>query len=379
MILSSRVLVWFGLISYPLYLWHWSLLSFAQILESEFPSWKIRAAAVAISIVLAWLTYQLVEKPIRSGKQGKAQAIILAVLMTAVGSAGYYCFEKDGLKFRAAEQVAGLNDFEESPRQRCNAFTGDNYNNDFCNVGTSNISEPHIALIGDSHANAYTSMLTDYGRHDSGFPSYIQFGLALCPPLNDYGPDYCRTFTRKVFDLLSKHDEIKTIILAAEWNDYFVGSANENPLVGKWIRSRWRSHAESAESFKIALQQTIRDYRSIGKNIIVLLTVPEGSNPRSCLIRPVRLTDKNSCNISRKTANEFDGKYRDFMIPLLRSENVPYFDPFEYLCDDKSCKTADGYKILYADDRHISAFGGEYLARKGGRRLKEIFKFDSPR
>ncbi len=67
-VLSNRILVWIGLISYPLYLWHWPLLSLARIVEGDTPPRQIRIAAVAISIVLAWLTYLLIEKPVRSGK-----------------------------------------------------------------------------------------------------------------------------------------------------------------------------------------------------------------------------------------------------------------------------------------------------------------------
>jgi peptidoglycan/LPS O-acetylase OafA/YrhL len=66
-ILSNQVAVWFGLISFPLYLWHWPLLSFARIVESEVPSRNIRLAAVVLSIVLAWLTYKFVERPLRFG------------------------------------------------------------------------------------------------------------------------------------------------------------------------------------------------------------------------------------------------------------------------------------------------------------------------
>ena len=69
-VLSNRVLVWFGLISYPLYLWHWPLLSFIRIAGGQTPLLEIRIGAVLLSVILAWLTYILVEKPIRSGKHG---------------------------------------------------------------------------------------------------------------------------------------------------------------------------------------------------------------------------------------------------------------------------------------------------------------------
>ena len=62
-ILSSRTLVWLGLISYPLYLWHWPLLSLERIIEGEEPSIELRIAAVSISIALAWLTYTFLNGP----------------------------------------------------------------------------------------------------------------------------------------------------------------------------------------------------------------------------------------------------------------------------------------------------------------------------
>lgn len=68
-ILSNKIAVWFGLISFPLYLWHWPLLSFARIVESKAPSLRMRSLAVVLSVVLAWLTVRVIEKPFRIGNQ----------------------------------------------------------------------------------------------------------------------------------------------------------------------------------------------------------------------------------------------------------------------------------------------------------------------
>jgi peptidoglycan/LPS O-acetylase OafA/YrhL len=103
-VLSHKVAVWFGLISFPLYLWHWPLLSFARVIEGEVPSRNIRIVAVCLSIVLAWLTYKLVERPIRFGGKAETTVTILIILMFVVGIIGYNTYARDGLKFRAVNK-----------------------------------------------------------------------------------------------------------------------------------------------------------------------------------------------------------------------------------------------------------------------------------
>lgn len=93
--LSNKVLVWFGLISFPLYLWHWPILSFTRIYENEVPSAYIRITAVFISILFAWLTYKLIETPIRSGKHGKVTVVILCCLALIIGSSGFIVYKND--------------------------------------------------------------------------------------------------------------------------------------------------------------------------------------------------------------------------------------------------------------------------------------------
>ena len=51
----NPIAVWFGLISYPLYLWHWPILSFIQIIDSEALNLSLRIFVIFLSIVLAFL------------------------------------------------------------------------------------------------------------------------------------------------------------------------------------------------------------------------------------------------------------------------------------------------------------------------------------
>jgi peptidoglycan/LPS O-acetylase OafA/YrhL len=358
-VLSSKLLVWIGLISYPLYLWHWPLLSFAHILESETPTLNIRIVAVTISILLAWLTYILIEKPIRFGGHGKEKAITLLALMVVVGFVGYIDYKGDGLKFRDAEKVTRINSFGYPYKQSCEALTGDR-GDDWCNSGTSNNGNPKIVLIGDSYSNSYSTMFNAYAKNNANVPIFIQFARGECPSLNDYGPEYCKEITAKIFDYIKSHSEVEKVVLASEWPAYFHDRT-------------WADHHENTETFKAAFEKTIRDYQSIGKQLIILLAPPFGSNPRSCIVRQVRLTDKNICNLTKDEALANDENYRDYLLPKLRAGNISYFDPFIYFCDNEHCKITDGKKIFFTDLTHLSTFGGEFLANKGKDKLDELF------
>lgn len=108
--LSNRVLVWFGLISFPLYLWHWPLLAFCRIVEGGIPSPQVRIAAILTSIGLAWLTFTFVEKPIRRFKHDRMAAFVLLLFLVFTGFGGFVCYEWGGFKYRSSLSSTSLNE-----------------------------------------------------------------------------------------------------------------------------------------------------------------------------------------------------------------------------------------------------------------------------
>ena len=105
-LLSHRIMVWFGLISYPLYLWHWPLLSFARYMEAM--TIGVRLIAIALAISLAWITYRLIEHPMRFGKQNRTKIVTLTLLMAVLAGVGYAIFLKDGLPSRYPDEIRKL-------------------------------------------------------------------------------------------------------------------------------------------------------------------------------------------------------------------------------------------------------------------------------
>jgi peptidoglycan/LPS O-acetylase OafA/YrhL len=117
-VLSSRLLVWFGLISFPLYLWHWPLLSFAHILEGSTASPTTLSLAVVTSVLLSWLTYKFVERPLRLSGYNNKKTTALTALMLVFGITGYATYLNDGFKSRLNDRAEFAEYFENSLPQR---------------------------------------------------------------------------------------------------------------------------------------------------------------------------------------------------------------------------------------------------------------------
>lgn len=117
-VLSNRIFVWFGLISFPLYLWHWPLLSFAHILEGSTVSPTTLSLAVVTSVLLSWLTYKFVERPLRLGGYNKTKTTALIVLMLFFGITGYTTYVNGGFKSRLKDREEFAEYFENSLPER---------------------------------------------------------------------------------------------------------------------------------------------------------------------------------------------------------------------------------------------------------------------
>lgn len=101
----NRLAVWFGLISYPLYLWHWPILSYLHIMEDGIPHRDQRILGVFLSVVLAWATFKYIEKPIRFGSASKTKrTIALSVGIFFIGLVGLWGSTLD------LKETKGIND-----------------------------------------------------------------------------------------------------------------------------------------------------------------------------------------------------------------------------------------------------------------------------
>ena len=254
-VLSNRVLVWFGLISFPLYLWHWPLLSFARIVWSTIPSRGMRISAVIISIVLAWLTYQLIEKPIRFGIPSRTKPLLLLTSMIVVCGLGYSCYMQGGFDrsgFMTKERTEYYNYFVNSApefkyfknngipekyRTKCDLYNGEIlHNGQLTEIQVRTIDEACIKrddhysdtvfIWGDSHGEHLY-----FGLKNHLPPQYqiLQVTSSGClPDINAQEPsktDYC--IQSNQLALKAINDTKPNVVIVAQNLGHNVNSFNK--------------------------------------------------------------------------------------------------------------------------------------------------------
>jgi hypothetical protein len=195
-LLSWRPMVAVGLVSYPLYLWHWPLLSYARIILGEMPGRGLRIGLFAVAFALAILTYLCVERPIRFGQKAKgAKAVALIVLMAILGGAGATVYRQDGMKNRRAieknlaqaEALQGIGFASDwsSRREECQKKF---------NLSEEEISEIEgtclyhdaggkntMLLLGDSHASASFDRIAEFNARSGINTWMLQTGNPFVP------------------------------------------------------------------------------------------------------------------------------------------------------------------------------------------------------
>lgn len=364
-LLSHPVLVWFGLISYPLYLWHWPLLSFARLLEGG--SLWLRAAAVVAAVGLAWATTRFVERPLRTGDRGRLKAALLFGALIALGATAA------GLQaarlLRGAEPVlppaeAALQWREiDKSDPSCKRRFSRSYS--YCKLGVER--EPEVALVGDSFANAYYPGLAEvYAQRGQ---TLAMLGAPGCPPLLDIssGPagrkDECRGRTSRALKDVAARPQIGVVILAANWSLYATGRRLLYPTPWE-IRTIGGGASETNEIvFARQLGAALDLLTTAGKRVILLKQTPELPFDAAQCVR--KALDESACRIDAAQAKAFLTRYETALEAVARAHpGVEIVDPVPALCGATSCPLLANGLPIFRDDLHLSRFGSALLARR---------------
>lgn len=105
-VITSKPFVFIGLISYPLYLWHWPLFSLAYIINGSTPPDWLMLLLTVLSFLLATLTYYLIERPLKKVRSWKKKTIPMLILMLIIGVTGYKAYTMNGIDNRSNIKIS---------------------------------------------------------------------------------------------------------------------------------------------------------------------------------------------------------------------------------------------------------------------------------
>lgn len=367
--LSSRVAIWFGLISFPLYLWHWPLLTFLRISQGGTPETHLRLAAVALSILLAWITYRLIERPLRSGPRHRWQTMILVGLIALIGLIGLATYRLDGLGQRdVAMQSQDFDYKSEVPGYvpcQPGPFTTHDVSLTYCLVPAA--GTPDAVLIGDSHAeDKFHGLVAVDKQH-----TWMLLGNASCPPTLgitiEGDQKNCELKFNAILNHIARNDAIKQVVLSF-YGNYFATSAyaadHVKAKVGPQtikVESAGMPHASRVDVFHAGLDAATKFLIANGKTVTLLIDVPELPYlPKDCTRSAF-----NRCDVTREEALARQADLRK-IVDRLKSAHptLRIFDPIDFTCEEKKCGYKQGDVIVYRDSHHLSRRGSILYAER---------------
>ena len=370
-ILSNKILVWFGLISFPLYLWHWPLISFARIVESDFPNANYRIISILISIFLSWITYKYLEKPIRY-KKSKIIPVSLIVLMIGIGLGGLYSYKNNGLPKRSYVSNFNEENFrmaflfsEDEPisHKKCMDTYGLKDFIRYCNLTSS--KKAKIALIGDSHARAlYDGLAHSLKKYDLDL---LNLGGRLfldveTYPIGDKKEIEVYKGGIRATQFVLQEPSIETVIMVTKGH-----YLTNNNWVFKLISNQ--NIKDKKKVWEIGMRKTLNEAIANNKEVIFVIDNPSlGFDPKLCIYgRPLSKNHsiKESCTISRSKYENETRIYRTLVESILNDyPTVKILNAAEHLCDKTKCYGMLNGKILYRDNDHLSLEGGKLISKE---------------
>ena len=333
------------------------------------PSRNIRIAAVVLSIALAWLTYKLVERPLRFGNYSKVKVTVLLILVTIVGYVGYNTFERDGLKFRNYAKQSNDFDYKSGVDgyKQCDIedlkVHGNSLN--FCLLSAT--KKPNSVIIGDSHAvdKFYGLVALDH-KND-----WMLMANSGCPPVLGINVEsYEKTCEEKfkiIFKYIIADKSIQNVVLSF-WGNYFKSDsyaadhvkANSGGPAKLKITSSVFSGSTN-DIFYSGLDSAIKKLTEGGKSVTLFIDVPElPFFPRDCFRNPFR-----SCEVPKAEVIARQAELRNIVSKLKNSNpSLNIFDPIDLLCNSENCVYKRDGIIIYRDSHHLTLRGSNLFAEQ---------------
>ncbi|UZR28732.1 acyltransferase family protein [Methylococcus mesophilus] len=365
-LLSARVLVFVGLISYSLYLWHWPVIVFVRrVLGPVESSWMRSALAIIFSFLFAMLSWRYVEQPFRRsdwiGRRTIFGGFFVGLAVICIFSA--VIIKLNGFPDRFSSDIRAL--AEPEPVKWMQTYC--RYDTDgLCYLGSENTTAPIIFVWGDSHAHTMLPAIEHVARL-RGRRLIVASGVGCTPLLGvkrvDEITDICTARAEKaLLWILSHKKQIDNVVLVGRWGLYETGYFNESGLSFRIADSYADAgRTEEAVTNAIIIQRAMRRTISAisidgGLPLILIGLVPEigwevpstaaasrqwgWEMPPTPNLRDVRIRNTHTLAVIEDMSSSVDLK-------LLSVADV--------ICKP-DCPVVKHNRALYSDDNHMTPY-----------------------
>jgi len=362
-LLSNKAAVGIGLISYPLYLWHWPLLSYSHIIYGEKTPFQIKICLIAAAFILAYLTYRLIEVPLRQQRNhrrvvGGLGSAMLATVLLGVLTAGGILRER--INVHGAEiYLQALND---------SAFPGPSFiplrHQNIVFQKVSSQSKGLTVFLGDSVVQQYGPRIEQAIASDPArFNSVIFATAAGCPPIRHavklprFKFPLCPQATEAAYDLAGASD-VDTVVIGAAWYGYF-NPGNRELLFETDAAMLAFPAAQAMDASYDSLRASIARLSARGKRVFLILQPPTGPlfDPRN-MYTGSRFADIHPLpsipNLDKQAFLDESRSVRARLIAVAKQGGARIIEPLDYLCTGATCPVTDSKGIpAYTDPVHM--------------------------
>ena len=379
-LLSHRVPVLIGLLSYSLYLWHWPVLTLSKYYRVEYDGLVEVTFWIALSFVLAYVSWQFVEKPFRFGMANAGSKMVFggAALASCFSiTMGGLAYLNDGYAQRFGPNVlAHIKASGDFIQNWDDCFTGKDgvlAGIRQCPIGVPG-RPPQILVWGDSHLRAFREGLDVLAKEQN--VSAVIVWRAGCPalfgvrkvesastPLEDRG---CLTEVKSIEAAVAELHNIKRVVFVGRWAYYAegtgVGIDAHNTIALSSLSEANTVSSSQAMIYARAVRGTMDTLRALGKELFVVRQVPEIPNYISQ--RVARLI-ANGTVATEEQLQEFtvvpkvevedrtaasEAPFRS----LERDGTIQFLNTWEYFCQNETCSSMRDGAALYFDNNHIT-------------------------
>jgi peptidoglycan/LPS O-acetylase OafA/YrhL len=359
-ILSNKNLVWVGLISYPLYLWHWPFFSLSRVITAEPLSLYVKFFLLILTFIFSWLTYKFYELPIRKMKSPHKPLFFLLCIII-IGIFGAITKGSKGFPSRGADPINNYHrlssGFEGNDLMSCTSKNISFKTSSYC---TKNANAT-VLITGDSHAPQLYYGLKRLDQLKNGKVDVLA-AITCNPVMNFYNDDNCNKLLDNILKRVeSKDNKLKYVIIASYYRVY-EGLIEKNKV--KYLTGY-------TSLFNELLKNKV-------KPIFYIDNYAFTKDPMNCvksdLILRRRFANIPSLCSGPKSNDILGHSDYDKFVTKLKALNpsVTFFDSRQTLCPNGKCKMFEGKKLLYSDINHVSIFGSELIANDLIQHMEEL-------